>query len=185
MGDRENGRSCAGAAMNKLDALLIACAAAFLTPMLSSGGPNEHPPEAEGPRWPTHFQGRPLEEIPLDERERRRLSVFPGAIARFTDGQREILMRWVTQPTRRLHPAEDCYRALGYDVSQQRIMRDANASQWRCFIARRANGARHVCEQLQDQDGQRWSDVSAWYWSAALRGSRAPWLVTTVAAASR
>jgi hypothetical protein len=100
-------------------------------------------------------------------------------VARFTDGERDIVMRWVTQPTRRLHPAEDCYRGLGYTVDTSRIVTDADRARWRCFKASRKQDAREVCEQLQDQEGGRWTDVSAWYWAALLQQSNGPWLVTT------
>jgi hypothetical protein len=118
----------------------------------------------------------------MDERERAFLAGFPGAVAHFTDGERDIVMRWVTQPTRRLHPAEDCYRGLGFETAQSRVVSDVDRTQWRCFTASRGGDeSREVCEQLQDREGKRWTDVSAWYWSAALRRSQGPWLVTTVA----
>ncbi|HJY39357.1 MAG TPA: hypothetical protein VJ299_17910 [Steroidobacteraceae bacterium] len=121
-----------------------------------------------------------LSELPLSARERTFLSGFPGAVARFTDGERDIVMRWVTQPTRRLHPAEDCYRGLGYTVSPPRIVVDNDGGRWRCFAASREDAAHEVCEQVQDLEGRRWTDVSAWYWAAVLERSRSPWLVTTV-----
>jgi hypothetical protein len=88
-------------------------------------------------------------------------------------------MRWVTQPTRRLHPAEDCYRGLGYSIGASRIVTDNSGTRWRCFAARRKQDGREVCEQLQDMEGRRWTDVSAWYWAAVLERSPGPWLVTT------
>jgi len=120
-----------------------------------------------------------LSALPLSARESAFLAGFPGAVARFTDGERDIVMRWVTQPTRRLHPAEDCYRGLGYTVDTSRIVADADRARWRCFKASRKQDAREVCEQLQDQEGGRWTDVSAWYWAALLQQSNGPWLVTT------
>lgn len=160
--------------------LIAACVCAALTPALSR---NESDPRGSldvEPRWPTHFQGRMLAELSLSVRERAFLEGFPGAVARFTDGERDIVMRWVTQPTRRLHPAEDCYRGLGYDISAPRIVTDSDGGRWRCFAATRKHAAHEVCEQLQDIEGRRWTDVSAWYWAAVLERSRGPWLVTTV-----
>jgi hypothetical protein len=122
-----------------------------------------------------------LTELPLSAREKTFLDGFPGAVARFTDGERDIVMRWVTQPTRRLHPAEDCYRGLGFAVGAARIVTDNDGARWRCFAATRTDAAHEVCEQLQDLEGQRWTDVSAWYWAAVLERSRGPWLVTTAA----
>jgi len=160
--------------------LLLACTCAAIVPVFSRD--QGHVAAETVPRWPTHFQGRMLHELPMNERERTLLAGFPGAVSRFTDGERDIVMRWVTQPTRRLHPAEDCYRGLGFETTQSRIVSDGDRTQWRCFTATRGDGERHqVCEQLQDSDGRRWTDVSAWYWAAALKRSEGPWLVTTVA----
>jgi hypothetical protein len=55
-------------------------------------------------------------------------SVFPGAIARMTDGQGVFVLRHVASPTRMLHPAADCYRALGYRVAQVRLENDDAAA---------------------------------------------------------
>jgi hypothetical protein len=164
-----------------LYALVAACVFAALAPALSRNESDSRTTLDVQPRWPTHFQGRMLTELPLSAREQTFLDGFPGAVARFTDGERDIVMRWVTQPTRRLHPAEDCYRGLGFAVSAARIVTDNDGARWRCFGATRTDAAHEVCEQLQDLEGQRWTDVSAWYWAAVLERSRGPWLVTTAA----
>jgi hypothetical protein len=161
-----------------LYAFLAACICAALAPALSSTQPDIGALRVD-PHWPSHFQGRMLTELPLSAREAAFVSGFPGAVARFTDGERDIVMRWVTQPTRRLHPAEDCYRGLGYSVSESRIVTDNSGTRWRCFDATRKQDGREVCEQLQDLEGRLWTDVSAWYWAALLERSRGPWLVTT------
>src|SRR4029450_10232740 len=96
----------------------IACACAAIAPVFSSDRLRSGTDVV--PAWPTHFQGTALQELPLNDREKSLLAGFPGAVARFTDGQRDIVMRWVTQPTRRLHPAEDCYRGLGYSIIASR-----------------------------------------------------------------
>jgi hypothetical protein len=162
-----------------LYALAVACICAALAPALSPDNSNPNAGRRIDPRWPSHFQGRMLTELPLSPRENAFISGFPGAVARFTDGERDIVMRWVTQPTRRLHPAEDCYRGLGYTVDASRIVTDGGGARWRCFEADRAQDAREVCEQLQDMEGRHWTDVSAWYWAALLERSSSPWLVTT------
>jgi hypothetical protein len=133
------------------------------------------------PAWPHEFRGRPLIEVPMSIEERRFIGDFPGAVARFSDGENDIIMRWVSQPTRRLHPAEDCYRGWGYEVSQSRIHEDRDGTRWRCFTAFRVGRERDVCEQLSDADGRHFTDISAWYWAATLRRTTGPWLSTTVA----
>jgi hypothetical protein len=163
----------------KTNLLLVACACAAVAPAVSTDRATSG--DDTVPTWPTYFHGRTLHELPMGARERAFLSGFPGDVGRFTDGERDIVMRWVTQPTRRLHPAEDCYRGLGFETSSSRILRDGDRTQWRCFAASRGDASREVCEQIQDREGRRWTDVSAWYWAAALGRSDGPWLVTTVA----
>jgi hypothetical protein len=170
--------------MRSLRLLLLSCLCAAIAPVLSGDRANAVD-AAQIPAWPTHFQGRMLSPVPLSEREQVFLSGFPGAVARFTDGERDVVMRWVTQPTRKLHPAEDCYRGLGYEIAQSRIVSDDERTHWRCFTATSSSGNRAVCEQLQDREGRRWTDVSSWFWAAALRRSEGPWLVVTVAAHER
>jgi hypothetical protein len=166
--------------MKTLVVLLIACACACAAPFLEPGELNESVLDSRVPPWPETFQGRTLRQIPLSERERGFLSGFPGSVARFTDGERDIVLRWVLQPTRQLHPAEDCYRGSGYQIRESRIMEDRERATWRCFSATRSEGTREVCENIRDAE-RRWTDVSSWYWAATLKRSEGPWLVTTIA----
>jgi hypothetical protein len=163
-----------------LGALLTSMAAAALAPFLSPRDVSTT--TATQPReWPHEFRGRPLRPVPLTGDDRRFLADFPGAAARFTDGEYDIVLRWVEQPTRRLHPAEDCYRGWGYELSQSRVHDDEDGTRWRCFDARKGGNEREVCEQLRDLEGTHFTDVSSWYWSATMRRTLGPWLVTTVA----
>jgi hypothetical protein len=132
------------------------------------------------PPWPREFQGRPLTRVPLADAERRFLSGFPGDVARFTDGERDVLLRWVTRPSRRLHPADDCYRAWGYTVALPPIRVDRDGVRWRCFSAGKNGTQREICEQVRDAEGAHWTDVSSWYWAATFDHTHGPWLVTTV-----
>jgi hypothetical protein len=38
-----------------------------------------------------------------------------------------------------------------------------------------------VCEVIHDARGESWPDVSAWYWSAILAATPAPWWSVVVA----
>ena len=165
--------------MKRLGLLLASMAAAALTPLLAA---HHVAPGADTQvrKWPHEFRGRPLMPVPLDGNERRFLEDFPGAVARFSDGEHDILMRWVDQPTRRLHPAEDCYRGWGYEVSESKIRSADDGTRWRCFTARAGGAQRSVCEQLRDLEGAHFTDVSSWYWSATLGRTTGPWLVTTI-----
>ena len=43
------------------------------------------------PGWPSTFEGRTLTPLPLNEMETKFATGFPGRIARFSDGEREII----------------------------------------------------------------------------------------------
>jgi hypothetical protein len=133
------------------------------------------------PDWPTSFQGRELIRLPLTAPEQRWAADFPGAIARFTDGERQLIVRRVERPTRKLHPSADCLRGLGYRLDESRIEQDETKARWSCFLAENANGRRTVCERIHDEQGRQWTDVSAWYWDAVFERSRGPWWAVTVA----
>jgi len=132
--------------------------------------------------WPSQWDGVPLRPLALSEVERRFADRFPGAIGRMTDGTQTLVMREVKQPTRMLHPAADCYRALGYRIEQARLERDAQERLWRCFVAQRHGAQKfRVCERIVDAQGTAFTDTSAWYWSAASGQSTGPWQAVTVA----
>jgi hypothetical protein len=139
-------------------------------------------PAAAFHEWPSAWDGAPLRPLALSEVEHRFAQQFPGAIARMTDGHQMLVLRQVTSPTRMLHPAADCYRALGYRIEQARLERDREARLWRCFEAQRGRGQTlRVCERIVGADGVAFTDTSAWYWAAASGRSQGPWQAVTVA----
>ena len=132
--------------------------------------------------WPRAWDGAPLRPLALSEVEGRFAEHFPGAIARLTDGEQVLVLRQVTAPTRMLHPAADCYRALGYGIAQARLERDLHERLWRCFVAERASMQKiRVCERIVDAPGDAFTDTSAWYWAAASGRSNGPWQAVTLA----
>lgn len=134
------------------------------------------------PEWPSQWDGVPLRPLALSDVEQRFADHFPGAIGRMTDGTQTLVMRAVNTPTRMLHPAADCYRALGYRIDQARLERDAQARLWRCFVAQRHGAQKiNVCERIVDAQGTAFTDTSAWYWAAASGQSHGPWQAVTVA----
>jgi hypothetical protein len=146
------------------------------------------PPAAEVAafnEWPSQWDGVPLRPLALSEIEHRFAEHFPGAIARMTDGRQMLVMRQVNTPTRMLHPAADCYRALGYRIEQTRLERDDQARLWRCFVAVGRDGQNgqklRVCERIVDTAGVAFTDTSAWYWAAASGKSAGPWQAVTLA----
>jgi len=132
--------------------------------------------------WPVQFEGRVLRPLALSPVEQRFAEDFPGQLGRFTDGQRSIVLRQVLRPTRKLHPAEDCFRALGYRIEQTQLRQRSGAQGLqRCFVVTRKGVRLQVCDYIEDAAGQSFSDASAWYWAALAGRSTGPWQAITVA----
>ena len=160
---------------------LAVCLIAAAVPLLPAP---PAPAAASGfPGWPAQFEGRPLRPLPLTALEERFADNFPGRLGRFSDGEREIILRWVARETRRLHPAADCFKASGYELTHMPIEVDAQGVSWGKFLARRGGTTVSVRERLYD-DGQSFSDVSSWYWAAVRGRSRGPWWAVTVASSA-
>jgi exosortase/archaeosortase family protein len=155
------------------------CLAAAVS-AIGEGRPSAEWATSDEPEWPTHFQGRALIRLPMTPKESGWLKGFPGAAARFTDGEREVLVRRVDRPTRMLHPASDCFKGIGLAVGQAEV-REIDGDRWSCFTAGKGGTARQVCERIQDSGRRSWTDVSAWYWNAVLQRTAAPWWAITVA----
>ncbi|HJV63311.1 MAG TPA: hypothetical protein VJ743_20345 [Albitalea sp.] len=139
------------------------------------------PSASTATEMPRQWDGRALRPLALSAVEQRFASQFPGRIARLTDGDQVLVWRAVQRPTRMLHPAADCYRGLGYRISQAHLERDAQARLWRCFTADRAGQRLRVCERIVDAQGQAYTDASSWFWAAQLGRSTGPWQAITTA----
>lgn len=137
------------------------------------------------PGWSGTFEGKPLTPLPLNEIEKTFASDFPGRMMRFTDGEREIIVRWVTEATRKLHPASDCFQGLGYTVTPLAAHRDQNGSLWASFAATKGDERLLVYDRIISDDGETWTDVSAWYWSALSHKGSGSWWAITVAQKQR
>jgi len=170
---------------------LAACALAALVPLATFAARRTRAETtttlaAVAVTWPATFEGRPLTPLPLGERDQRFARDFPGQVGRFHDGQRELILRHVARPTRRLHPASDCLRAVGFAIDPLPARRGPDGTTWGCFAARRGDGARPaenltVCEQIRDATtGRTWPDASSWYWPALAGGTTGSWWSTTV-----
>lgn len=161
---------------------VIACAMAAVMPFVTAQPEHSpHPNEIAFSGWPAEFEGKTLTPLPLTEREKRFASDFPGRIGRFTDGNREIIIRWVTEATRKLHPSSDCFQGLGYSVQPLAAHRDASGSLWASFAATKRDDHLRVYERIHNGSGETWTDVSSWYWSALRREDSGPWWAFTVA----
>ena len=158
----------------------FACILAAAAPLLAGLGTRPAAVQGTFPGWPATFEHRSLTPLPLSRIEERFAQDFPGRVARFSDGDGEVILRWVAQGTRRLHPASDCFRANGYEVSPQPI-KVVGTERWSSFIATRGTQQFEVRERVYDAYGGQWSDASAWYWAVQLGQTRGPWWAVTTA----
>jgi hypothetical protein len=162
---------------------VVACLIAAAMPLMST--PAKPPALADFPGWPTHFEGKLLQPLPLTSLEQRFAENFPGRVGRFGDGQREIVFRWISSETRKLHPAADCFRGSGYSVTPKPIDVDLDGARWGSFVAARGEARINVRERIYDSAGNSWTDVSSWYWAALRKQSQRPWWAVTVATSDR
>lgn len=162
---------------------LLACAALPMLRPSGAAGPAQSGP-APAPlvarEWPQAWEGRRLRPLALSAVEQRFAAQFPGRVLRLTDGEAVLVWRDVDRPTRMLHPAADCYRALGYRIEPAGLEHDAGARLWRCFTAAQGRQRLRICERIEDAAGTSFTDASSWYWAALLGHSKGPWQAITV-----
>jgi hypothetical protein len=156
-----------------------ACLAAGCMPLLTPAG-GRAPAAAVFPGWPRSFEGRPLVQVPLTDADRRFAADFPGRLGRFRADGRTVLLRWVPEPTRRLHPAADCFRGSGYRMVPLPVWAAPDGTRWGCGRADRGTEQLRVRERIVDAGGGAWTDISSWYWAALLGRSRGPWWAVTI-----
>ena len=125
--------------------------------------------------WPSHFMGKLLIPIPLTEGEESFYQGFPGQAAQFEGGGERLILRRVQAATRKLHPAKDCFKGIGYSIGELGLVMDAYEQIWRIFRATKENESLEVLEMISDNHGNTWSDVSTWYWAVLLRRTQGPW----------
>ncbi len=161
-------------------ALALAALFAAVTPLVPHRAQSLPPPAP----WPTRFEARPLVRLPAGPGDAILARDFPGHVARFGDGRRQIVLRQIARATRLLHPPRDCFAALGYSIEPlpMRAVADGHAS---CFEARRGGARLTICEHIRAASGEVYPDVPSWYWPALTGSSAGPWLaVMTVERAS-
>ncbi len=153
---------------------------AIITPARQSSGSGVARHDTLAIDWPRHFRGRALHRLPLSDREQRFAENFPGRIARFSDGRREVILRYVTRPTRKLHPISDCLKGAGYAIVADSLKTDSQGRHWHRVDARRNGKTESFSERIYDNAGNEWTDTSAWFWSAMVRRTTGPWFAITV-----
>ena len=161
---------------------LTICLAAGLAPLVT---PRAATPVrvagAEFPGWAESFDGRPLVVLPPTALDARFLHDLPGRVKRFTDGEREIVVRWSAEPTRFLHPAAVCFHADGWDVTPLPQIVDVAGRAWGRFRATRDRERLEVRERVEDMNGHSWPEPTAWYWASILGRISGPAWAWTVA----
>ena len=114
----------------KLAAFVLAALAAALAPLL----PWRNQTAAADVRfagWPVAYEGRALTEMPLTQREIAFARDFPGRIRRFSDGKREIIIRWIGVPN--IPPRIVC--AASATVSRRSLREGmSTAMPWAVFV---------------------------------------------------
>jgi hypothetical protein len=158
---------------------LLLCMAAALVPFLSVKAVRHDSVESFS-GWPAQFDGKPLQQLELSEREERFAKEFPGQVARFTDGEREFIIRWTMQPSRMIRSAWDCFQGLDYRLHFGPMWRDQQGHPWRTFEAANSGETLRVLERIYDEAGNSWTDVSSWYWAALFGKTDGPWWIVTI-----
>lgn len=122
--------------------------------------------------------------LPLGLRPPTPSASDPETMEHFGDGRREWTVRRIAEPSRRVHPAEECYRATGWQV-RPLPMRIAPARpagvlsgplRWGCFEATRGAERVEVCQTIVASGGRSWSDGGSWWWSTFPGRHEGPWL---------
>lgn len=152
----------------------VVCVLAGFMPLALSDGPRVGATEGF-PGWPAEYEGRALHQRPLDPREAAFLADFPGEVGCFDDGERQLVLRWISAPSHRLHPARACFAGRGFEITPEADHIDPGGARWGRFVASRDGERLRVSERLFDGRGKEWSDVSAWYWEQLLSPSSGPW----------
>jgi len=124
---------------------------------------------------PTYFHHQALTPVPFTDKEAAFYRNFPGNAAAFIQGDRRLIWRMVEQPTRKMHPARDCFRGMGYRIEELGLRKDPYEKVWSSFLAHRDDESLRVSEAIHDATGGTCSDVSAWFWEACLNPDQGPW----------
>ena len=163
---------------------VVLMAAAFLAPALAIATPRTPFHSEIGPE-PTQFTfdglTLPLRPLPSSLAEMAFAKSFPGTLSSHRWGDSQVILRRVTEATRRLHPSRDCLRAAGFATGDAITVTRPDGKQWSRFSAVRDGQRLLIHERIvSERDGSTWSDVSAWYWSALRHPLNGPWQAETM-----
>jgi exosortase/archaeosortase family protein len=130
--------------------------------------------------WPEFFEGAPLVPVGKSERLGDMVGGLAGETRVFAQSGRMVLLRRLRAASRTVHPVADCFRAWGFRVAGQRLVKDAGGALWSEFEAERGADFWRVRERWRDERGNFWTDVSAWWWAAQGAEARGPWWAEAV-----
>ena len=169
--------------MQRTGFYIVACFIAALAPLFAARprAVNTTSAAASFAGWPDEFEGKKLSSMQITEREAEFSADFPGHIGRFTDGRREIIIRWVAVRTLNLHSAAGCLQAIGYHIDPLPLYIDQSGNKWETFRATRGGEKLLIHERIFAEGGNSWPDVSAWYWGDDAGSSSGPWWAITMA----
>lgn len=167
---------------------LSSCLAAAVLPCfgVSEGQMRRH----DSYEFITTFRGNSLLPVAMTDGEAAFYDDFPGATGYFNIDDRpgeSVFLRYVEQPTRKLHAAEGCYRASGYQIEysdnvQVRVEElSEEPLQWSQFSIREGDCLFWVRQvTLSLTTGASYPDVPAWYWQTMFSSrDPGPWLSVT------
>ncbi|QTD45479.1 hypothetical protein [Ottowia testudinis] len=103
-----------------------------------------------------------------------------GAVARLGSGPAAGLVPPRSAASHAALPPEGAVARFGSGPAAGGATQRDQAAVQRCFTARKGGTALRVCEQIEDAQGQRFADTSAWYWAAVTGRSAGPWRAVTV-----
>ena len=167
---------------------LTTCLLAALVPFIHHS--SARPADSSTERMLNSFQGAPLSPMAMTESETEFYADFPGKTGYFAvDGRpgESVFLRYTENPTRKLHPAETCFRANGYktEFSDNVLARvpelsdqDLEWSQFTVVEKGRPFRVRQCIVSLSS--GRVWADIPAWYWQTTFSSDDSgPWVAVT------
>lgn len=159
---------------------LVVCLAVALVPILA--GTFVPSSEASGrfSGWVDEWDGADLKRIPFTWRERMFVQGFPGQVEHFSDGRRELIMRYTERATRKLKSSAECFSEVGFKVTPLEPLHDDKGRTWSVFQAEKFGETLRISERVTDRRGTEWPKVSSWYWAATFGWSSGPWYAITI-----
>jgi len=132
------------------------------------------------PIWSKEFDGLLLVPLPMTDVEKNFQRGFPGSIATFRCGKKNIILRHITRASRKLHPSTHCLRAAGYRIGKTHTLTDPSGRRWTTCKVEKSGITYLLQERITDPHGNEWLNPSSWYWHALAHPNSGPWLAQTI-----